>query len=147
MKMKNLFTMLLLALGVLALTLTQLVAQEKVSIYDELTDFQAKMEEKCPDVAASFFSLQDSIMFKEGELSIKERQFIALGIAVSMGCEFCIYYHMAGAMESGATEKEIIEAASVALYMQGGPGLTYIKYVFDALEELSAMKESQDSEK
>ena len=118
MKKKNYLTMLLLALGVLTVTSTQLVAQEKESVYNELSDFIAKMEEKCPDVARSFYQLQDSIMYKEGELSIKDRQLIALGIAVSKGCEFCIYYHTSGAMKGGATEKEILEAASVALYMQ-----------------------------
>ena len=64
-----------------------------------------------------------------------------------MGCEYCVYAHTAGAMKSGATEEEILEVASIAVYMQGGPGLTYIKYVFNALEELSDMKESKNTEK
>jgi len=41
----------------------------------------------------------------------------------------------------------LLEVASIALYMQGGPGLTYIKYVFNALEELTAIKESKNTEK
>ena len=125
----------------------QVLAQEKVSVFNELSDFSAKMEEKCPDVGAAFYNLQDSILYKEGALSIKQKEFIALGIAVSMGCEYCIYHHTAGAMKSGATEEEILEAASIALYMQGCPGLTYIKYVFSALEELSDMQESKNAEK
>ena len=50
-------------------------------------------------------------------------------------------------MNSGATEEEILEVASIALYMQGGPGLTYIKYVFNALKELSDMQESENAKK
>lgn len=147
MKKKNFLAILLIAASVISVSTTQVLAQEKVKVYNEINDFSAKMEEKCPDVGAAFYNLQESIIYKEGALSIKEKEFIALGIAVSMGCEYCVYAHTAGAMKSGATEEEILEVASIAVYMQGGPGLTYMKYVFNALEELSAMKESKNTEK
>jgi AhpD family alkylhydroperoxidase len=147
MTKKNFLAILLIATCIITVSTTQVLAQEKVSVFNEIYDFSAKIEEKCPDVAAAFSNLQDSIIYKEGKLSIKEKEFIALGIAVSMGCEYCVYAHTAGAMKSGATEEEILEVASIALYMQGGPGLTYIKYVFNALEELTAIKESKNTEK
>ena len=147
MKKKNFLAILLIAAYIITVSTTQVLAQEKVSVFNEIYDFSAKMEEKCPDVSAAFSDLQNSIIYKEGALSIKEKEFIALGIAVSMGCEYCVYAHTAGAMNSGATEEEILEVASIALYMQGGPGLTYIKYVFNALEALSDMKESKNTEK
>ena len=138
---------LLPILCIFIVSTTQVLAQEKVSVLNEIQNFSAKMEEKCPDVSAAFSNLQDSIIYKVGALSIKEKELIALGIAVSMNCEYCVYVHTAGAMKSGATEKEVLEAASIALYMHGGPGLTYIKYVFNALEELKATKESKNTEK
>ena len=147
MKKKNFLAILLIAAYIITVSTTQVLAQEKVSVFNEIYDFSAKMEEKCPDVSAAFSNLQNSIIYKEGALSIKEKEFIALGIAVSMGCEYCVYAHTAGAMKSGATEEEILEVASIALYMQGGPGFTYIKYVFNALEALSDMKESKNTEK
>jgi len=147
MKKKNFLAILLIAACIITVSTTQVLAQEKVSVFNEMNDFSAKMQEKCPDVSAAFYDLQNSIIYKEGALSIKEKEFIALGIAVSKGCEYCIYAHTAGAMNSGATEEEILEVASIAVYMQGGPGLTYMKYVFNALEELSDMKESKNTEK
>ena len=140
MKKKNFLAILLIAAYIITVSTTQVLAQENVSVFNEIYDFSAKMEEKCPDVAAAFSTLQDSIIYKEGALSIKEKEFIALGIAVSMGCEYCVYAHTAGAMQSGATEEEILEVASIALYMHGGPGLTYMKYVFNALEELKSIQ-------
>jgi len=125
----------------------QVLAQEKVSIFNELYDFMEKFEIECPDVATSFYDLHDTIMNQEGKLSIKEKEFIALGIAISMRCEYCIYFHTAAAMKYGATKEEILEAASVAVYMGGGPAFSYIKYVIDALEELTAIKESKTHEK
>ena len=146
MKKKNFLAMLFIAACIITVSTTQVLAQEKVSVLNEMNEFSAKMEEKCPDVGEAFYNLQNSIIYKEGALSIKEKEFIALGIAVSMGCEYCVYAHTAGAMRSGATEEEILEVASVAVYMHGGPGLTYMKYVFNALEELSNMEESTNTE-
>ena len=50
-------------------------------------------------------------------------------------------------MENGATEEEILEASSVAIYMSGRPAYSYIKYVIDALEELSVINESNNTGK
>jgi len=123
------------------------MAQEEANIFNELSDFMEKFEIDCPDVAMSFYNLHDTIMFQEGKLSIKEKEFIALGIAVANRCEYCIYWHTAAAMKNGATEEEILEAVSVAVYMGGGPAYSYIKHVFDALEAFSDMQESKDAEK
>ena len=110
--------------------------QEEVSTPNELNDWYEKFEKKLPDVTTSFYNLHDTI-FQEGKLSIKEKHFIGLGIAVSMRCEPCITFHIGAAMESGATEEEILEAASVAIWMGGGPAFSNIKHVIDALEALS----------
>ncbi len=124
----------------------QVLAQEKANIFNELSDFMEKFEIECPDVATSFYNLHDTIMIQEGKLSIKEKEFIALGIAISMRCEYCIYWHTAAAMKNGATEEEILEAASVAIIMGGGPAFIHIKHVIDALEALSDMQESKNAE-
>lgn len=146
MKKKNFLAILVIAACTFTVSTTQVLAQEKTSVLNEMEDFSAKMEEKCPDAGAAFYNLQNSLIYNEGVLSIKEKEFIALGIAVSMGCEYCVYAHTAGAIRNGATEEEILEVASVAVYMHGGPGLTYMKYVFNALEELADMEQSKNTE-
>ena len=146
MKKNNFQAVLLIAACIITVSTTQVLAQEKVSVLNEMSEFSENLEEKYPDIGVAFYNLQNSIIYKEGALSIKEKEFIALGIAVSMGCEYCVYAHTAGAMRSGATEEEILEVASIAVYMHGGPGLTYIKYVLNALEELSAMEEGMNTE-
>ena len=147
MKKNNFLVILLIVACIMTVSITQVLAQEKVNIYNELSDFMEKFEKKCPDVVTSFYNLHDTIIIQEGKLSIKEKEFIALGIAVSMRCKYCIYAHTAGAMESGATEEEILEAASVAILMSGGTGYAYMKHVIDALDALSDMKESKNAEK
>ncbi len=145
---KNTFLAIILIITCLiTLPKTQILAQEKNNIYTELSEFMEKFEKKCPDIATGFSNLHNSVMNSGGQLSIKEKEFIALGIAVSTRCEYCIYYHTIGAMKTGATEEEILEAASVAIYMSGGPGYTYIKHVMDAIEVYSDMKEKNNTEK
>ena len=124
-----------------------LIAQDKVKILDELFEFMEKFGKKCPDVAASFYALHDTVVNKKGVLSTKEKELIALGIGISKQCEYCIYFHTARAMKNGATEEEILEAASVAIYMGGGPTFSYVKYVIDALEDISAKEESKNGRK
>ncbi len=147
MKTKKFLAIPVLAVCVLAISASQVLAQEDVSIFTELSEFMEKYEQKCPEAAAGFYILHDTIVNREGKISNKTKEFIALGIAVSQRCKYCIYFHTASAMKYGATEEEILEAASVAVYMGGGPAFVYIKYVIDAMEELAAMKESQEAEK
>ena len=131
--------------SVLALSLFAVSSycQEEVPTPNELSEWYEKFEKQFPDVASSWNKLHDAI-YQEGKLSIKEKHFIGLGIAVSIKCEACITFHTYGAMESGATEEEILEAASVAVFMAGGPGLTSIRHVSTALSHL---KEAENAEK
>ncbi len=147
MKKTSSLVILLIVGCIITLPKTQILAQEKNNIYTELSEFMEKFENKCPDIATSFSNLHDSIMNSGGQLSIKEKEFIALGIAVSTRCEYCIFYHTMAAMKTGATEEEILEAASVAIYMSGGPGYVYIKHVMDAIEVYSSMQESTNADK
>ena len=47
---------------------------------------------------------------KNGELSEKSKEFIALGIAIATRCESCIGFHVASLVRLGATKGEFIEA-------------------------------------
>ena len=61
-----------------------------------------------------------SIM-KDGVLSLKEKERIAMAIGLAVRCEPCIILHVQKCLDAGATKEEILEAASVVIMMQGGP--------------------------
>ncbi len=65
----------------------------------------------------------------------------------SMLILLCLTFSCQQQVEEGLTEEEILEAASVAIYMGGGPAFSNIKHVINALEALSDMKESKNAEK
>ncbi|RLK63430.1 carboxymuconolactone decarboxylase family protein [Atopobacter sp. AH10] len=60
-----------------------------------------------------------------GKLSVKEKELIALGIAIAIRCEGCILAHTHAAVEAGATLEEISETVDTVILMQGGPGVVY----------------------
>jgi alkylhydroperoxidase/carboxymuconolactone decarboxylase family protein YurZ len=53
---------------------------------------------------------------------------------VAQHCTPCIYLHVQKAIEAGATRKEIMEAAGVAVLMGGGPAFTHVGEVIKALD-------------
>ena len=103
--------------------------------YDEFPKLQAKIPQELPDMAKGFGALFGGVM-KDGALSLKTKELIAMGIGVAIRCEPCIFAHVKKCLEAGATREEILEAASVVVMMQGGPGFVHIPAVIEALEAL-----------
>ncbi|MCY2952864.1 MAG: carboxymuconolactone decarboxylase family protein [Planctomycetota bacterium] len=94
-----------------------------------------KAKAGAPDTIKAFGGLFAAVM-KEGALSVREKELIALGIGMAMRCDPCINLHAQKSLEAGATREQILEAASVAVMMQGGPTFTYLPKVVEALEAL-----------
>jgi AhpD family alkylhydroperoxidase len=90
-----------------------------------------------PDAVKGFGGLFQSVM-KAGELSVREKELIALGIGMTVRCDGCIYSHVEKALKAGATRQQIIETAGVAVMMQGGPTYTYLPKVVEALDAVEA---------
>jgi AhpD family alkylhydroperoxidase len=89
------------------------------------------------DVVKAFGGLHQSTM-KDGALSIREKELMAFAIGLAVRCENCIYAHVRAALKAGATREQILEAAGVAVMMQGGPTYTYLPHVTEALDALAA---------
>ena len=95
-----------------------------------------KLGEELHSVMGAFMKL-DQECVKEGVLSNKIKELIAVGIAVSVRCEYCIRFHVAEAVKAGANRAEILEAAGVSIFMGGGPAVTYAAVVLlEILDEL-----------
>mgnify|MGYP003613812423 CR=1 FL=1 len=96
----------------------------------------AKVQTAAPEVVRSFGSFFMTVI-KDGALSTKMKELIALGIALSERCEPCIRLHVQKSLEAGATKEEIMEAASVAVLMRGGPAYTHLPMIIETLEMCS----------
>ena len=95
-----------------------------------------KMKAEIPETTQGFAGLFGKIM-KNGALTVREKELIALGIGVAMRCEPCIRGHAQNCLDSGATRQQVLEAASVAVMMAGGPAYVHIPMVLDTLDDLT----------
>ncbi|MBI1302372.1 MAG: hypothetical protein GC172_01050 [Phycisphaera sp.] len=75
----------------------------------------------------------------EGGLSAKQKELIALAIGVASRCESCIYAHVEKCLKAGASPREVMDAAGVAVMMGGGPVYTYATVVSEALAQCEKM--------
>jgi AhpD family alkylhydroperoxidase len=94
-----------------------------------------KMKSETGDMISGFSTLFSKTM-QAGKLTVREKELIAVGIAVAIQCEPCIKLHVKKCSEAGASREEILEAASVSVMMAGGPGYTHIPVVLDTLDAL-----------
>jgi len=107
---------------------------------DVLAEFQKnlpKLQQAIPEVTADFLKKLMPDALKDGALTAKVKELIALGIAVCATCDYCIALHVKKCFEAGATKDEIAEVLGVAILMGGGPALTYSAFAAQAIEEFA----------
>jgi AhpD family alkylhydroperoxidase len=109
------------------------MANETKAFYEKFEKDTTKMKELAGNMMTGFGTLFSKVM-GEGALTVREKELIALGIAVAAPCAPCIKLHVKKCLGAGATKEQILEAASVAVMMAGGPGFTHLPVVIDALE-------------
>lgn len=70
-----------------------------------------------------------------GVLDKKEKERIALGMALTQQCHYCIALHVRACKQAGVTMEEIMEICAIGIMMGGGPVLTHMAEVERALNE------------
>lgn len=88
------------------------------------------------DLLKGFGGLHQAAM-QPGALTLVEKELMAFAIGLALRCENCMYAHIHAALTAGATREQILEAAGVAVLMQGGPSYTYLPRVIEALDVLA----------
>lgn len=92
---------------------------------------------KFEDTAAwKAFEELGRVTFAPGSLGTKEKELIAVGVAVAMRCEDCMAHHMSAALRCGAEKAEIAEAIAVGAEMGGGPAMSAAKWACGKLEDM-----------
>lgn len=96
---------------------------------------------KMPKLAEQYNAFTEEC-FKEGVLSQKQKQLIALGISLYSQDEYCIIYHTKGCLDQGCTEKEIFEAIGVTAAFGGGASMSQaVTLVQECMDELNQNKQ------
>lgn len=117
------------------------MSQSAAAFFDHWRTAAEAMKRDAPAIPRAFGAFFQSLM-GPGTLSVREKELVALGIALADRCAPCIYLHVEKCLKAGATPEQILEAAGVAVVMQGGPAYTHVPEVVAALEHLETRKKS-----
>ena len=109
--------------------------------YHRLQFLAGKLSSEIPNSIKGFSQLHQQSL-KDGVLTRKIKELIALSISITTPCAGCIAYHVHDALRAGASREEILETIGVAIMMAGGPGLIYGCEAFEALTEFEAANKS-----
>jgi len=104
--------------------------------YESIVSAMEEMGGKIPNTMVPFGELHEKTI-SEGALSSKVKELIALGIAITVRCDGCIAFHVHDAIQSGATNQEIMETIGVAILMGGGPSVVYGCEAMEALKQFN----------
>jgi 4-carboxymuconolactone decarboxylase len=95
-----------------------------------------KLFKAAPEPMRAFQSLFVATS-KEGALSAKQKELMALGIAISTRCEGCIIHHVEAVLRHGAIREELVETVCVAVEMGGGPASVYGATALAVFDEIA----------
>ena len=113
------------------------MAEDVKTWFQDFKKGSAKAKEQAPDVINGFGNMFAKIM-QDGAISLKTKELIAVAIGVAVQCEPCIRLHAQKCLSAGCTRDEILEAASVAVVMGGGPAYTHLPMLIETLDALEA---------
>ena len=67
----------------------------------------------------------DKIVGRDGAIPRKYRELLAIAVACTTQCPYCIEAHAKGAKAAGATREEIVEASLIAAALRAGGAATH----------------------
>jgi AhpD family alkylhydroperoxidase len=77
-----------------------------------------------PEIMKAFWAF-DKAAVADGSIPVKVKELIAVAVAFTTQCPYCIDIHTANARKAGATDAEVIEAAMIAASLRAGAAVTH----------------------
>src|ERR1700722_18543629 len=77
-----------------------------------------------PEATAAFWAY-DKAALAEGVIPKKYKELMAIAVALTTQCPYCIEVHKQAALKAGVTEQELGEAIHVAAALRAGAAITH----------------------
>ena len=89
-------------------------------------NYMRDLQDDAPEMVAAFFNFDKAVFDKDvGSLNLATRELIAVGVAVTTQCSYCIADHAKRAVNAGASKQDVAEAIMVATALRAGGGITH----------------------
>lgn len=89
-----------------------------------------KMGELSPKAMTAFWAY-DKAALADGAIPKKYKELMAIAVALTTQCPYCIEVHRQEALKAGVTEQELAEAVHVAAALRAGGSITHGTHLFE----------------
>jgi len=87
------------------------------------------IEAKAPEAMKAFAAF-DKAALADGAIPVKYKELIAIGVAFTTQCPYCIEIHTQRARAAGASDEEVAETVLVAAALRAGAAVTHGTHAF-----------------
>ncbi len=94
------------------------------------------LEEAQKDMFQAFKNFNNEIFEKESALPRKMKELIAIGVAHTTQCPYCIDGHVRAAKKAGASDQEIAEAIFIAAALRAGGAFAHSAISMKVVNEM-----------
>lgn len=84
-----------------------------------------------PQAASAFWAF-DKAALAGGAIPRKYKELMAVAVALTTQCAYCIELHRKAALEAGATAEELGETVLIAAALRAGAAVTHGSHLFEA---------------
>jgi AhpD family alkylhydroperoxidase len=84
----------------------------------------ATLEAGAPEAVKAFWAFDKAAM-AAGAIPVKYKELMALAVAFTTQCPYCIEIHAGKAREAGASDQEISEVVVIAAALRAGAAITH----------------------
>ena len=84
-----------------------------------------EMNKLAPAEFTAWLNLDKIVGHEDGAIPRKDRELIALAVACTTQCPYCIEAHAKGAKKAGASREEIVESSLLAAALRAGGAATH----------------------
>ncbi len=82
------------------------------------------MKTLAPEAFKAFVAFDEAVV-RHGVVPLRYKELIAVGVAMTTQCPYCIEIHSKKARAAGATEQEIAETTLIAAALRAGGAMTH----------------------
>jgi AhpD family alkylhydroperoxidase len=100
-----------------------------------------------PQASTSFLSFEKDVYHSTNYIPLKMKELIAIAVAHTTGCPYCIDVHVKKFKELGGTREEILEAVLVAASTRSGAILSHATHALIAFDGTMASPKDEKQDK